>query len=213
MFSRNVLDKPSGNELYISPDVTALNPETFSLSFFFGVLDNNLNPTWADILVFFKDVLSSGFYREVSPHYITLESINIKVMAPTGEESLSKVYTTLEKGALGNMDNIEESMVYAFNLYSSVLVSSRNQFQIRLPNVGLNGERDALEEGIAERLQSTIKLLSSNIIFTTPNSEGQVVFRLLINTQEQNAVSPYFPVDSLQALGFTAPRIIRSKKK
>ena len=103
-------------------------------------------------------------------------------------------------------------MLYTYNMYSSVLVSNRNQFQIRLPHVGANCPRDLLEEEIADRLESTVKLLSTNLVLSSPNASGQVVFRLLINTQKKEAVSAFFPVDSIQSIGFTAPRIIRSKR-
>lgn len=104
-------------------------------------------------------------------------------------------------------------MLYTYNMYSSVLVSSRNQFQIRLPNVGSNCPRESLEEEIADRLESTVRLLANNLVFSDPNASGQVVFRLLINTQMKGAVPPFFPVDAIQSIGFTAPRIIRPKRQ
>lgn len=212
VFSRNVLSKLSGEEVFVAPDVQNLNPETFNLSFHFGVLENTLNPDWLDVLIYFKDMLYSGFYREVTPDYINLESINIKVITPTGEEPINKVYSALERGNLTMTETIEENMLYTYNMYSSVLVSNRNQFQIRLPHVGANCPRDVLEEEVADRLESTVKLMSSNLVMSSPNAPGQVVFRLLINTQKKEAVSAFFPVDSIQSIGFTAPRVIRAKK-
>lgn len=213
VFSRNILNRLSGDEVYVAPDVQNLNPETFNLTFYFGVLENTLNPDWTDVLVFFKDTLYSGFYREVTPDYINLESINIKVITPTGEEPINKVYSALERGNLTMTETVEENMLYTYNMYSSVLVSNRNQFQIRLPHVGANCPRDVLEEEVADRLQSTVKLLSSNLVMSSPNTSGQVVFRLLINTQKKEAVSAFFPVDSIQSIGFTAPRVLRAKRQ
>ena len=100
VFSRNVFNRLTGDEIFVAPDVQNLNPETFSLSFYFGVLENTLTPDGNDVLGYFKDVLYSGFYREVTPDYINLESINIKVITPTGEEPINKVLSALERGNL-----------------------------------------------------------------------------------------------------------------
>lgn len=213
VYSRSVYSRLSGDEVYVPPDVQNLNPETYSLTFYFGVLENTLNPEWSDVLIFFKDLLYSGFYREITPDYINLESINIKVITPTGDEPVNKVYSALERGNLSASDTVEENMIYTYNMYSTVLISNRNQFQIRLPNVGSNCSRDMLESEIADRLESTIKLLSTNLIYNSPIASGQVVFRLLIYTNKRDAVSPFFPVDSIQSIGFTAPRIIKAKKQ
>ena len=213
VYSRNVFDNLSGDELYVPPDIQALNPETYNLTFYFAVLENSLNPEWSEILIYFKDLLYSGFYREITPGYINLESIAIKVISPGGYETVNKVYSTFEKGNLSTSDTIEENMIYTYNMYSSVLVSNRNQFQIRLPNVGSNFSRDMLESEIADRLESTIKLLSTNLVYNSSMASGQVVFRLLINTNKRDAVSSFFPVDAIQSIGFTAPRIIKAKKQ
>ncbi|MFB6224873.1 MAG: hypothetical protein ABEI13_00270, partial [Candidatus Paceibacteria bacterium] len=138
----------------------------------FGVIENTLSPDWVDVLIFFKDLLYSGFYREITPDYINLESLNIKVITPTGDEPINKVYSTLEKGNLSASDTVEENMIYTYNMYSTVLVSNRNQFQIRLPNVGSNCSRDVLETEIADRLESTIKLLSTNLVYSSPTASG-----------------------------------------
>ena len=213
VYSRSIFNKLNGEEVFVPPDVQYLNSETFNLTFYFAVLENTLNPDWTDVLIYFKDILYSNFYREITPDYVTLESVSIKVITPEGEEPVNKVYSALERGTLSREDTIEEDMVYTYNMYSRVLLSNRNQFQIRLPFVGSNSDPDALESDIADRLESTMRSLSNNLYFNSPTSPGQVVFRLLIYTNKKDAVSPFFPVDSIQPLGFTAPRAIKPKKQ
>lgn len=190
----------------------------FPVTFYFGVLENTLSPGWTDLIYFFKDLLYTNFYKLVLPSSVSLENINIKVFSPKGQELVNKNLSFLERGDLflerGDLDerlHRTSKMFYAYNLYSSVLIANRNQFQIRLPYIGIEKSEIDDESDIAEKLSASTKLLANNITYSPSTGNGEVIFRLLIFTNKRDAVSNFFPVDYLQAVGFVSPRVFKTR--